>query len=281
MTFTIAIIAAGEMGSAVGARLVEKGARVVTSLEGRSAASRTRAARAGLVAAADDRSLLADADYLLSIVPPGSALDFARRMAAALRDLNKKPVFVDCNAVSPATAIAIGQEIEAAGAAFVDAGIVGPPPKPGASGTRFYASGSRARDFARLNEYGLDIRVLDERVGTASALKLSYASLTKGFTALGAVAILAAERAGISDALRAELALSRPDFLAYLERQMPGMYAKAYRWVAEMEEISSFLEREPEGAAIFEAAAELYRGIAADLEGPEVAALKRFAGKGK
>jgi 3-hydroxyisobutyrate dehydrogenase-like beta-hydroxyacid dehydrogenase len=182
--------------------------------------------------------------------------------------------------VSPETAAAIGREVEAAGAPFVDAGIVGPPPKDGETATRFYASGPRARDFAKLNEYGLDIRVLDDVVGTASALKLAYASLTKGFTALGAIAMLAAERAGISDALRAELAQSRPEFLRYLERQMPSMYGKSYRWVAEMEEISSFLSRDPAGAEIFRAMAELYRRIASDLDGPEVTALKKFASKG-
>ena len=86
----------------------------------------------------------------------------------------------------------------------------------------------------RLNGFGLDTRLVDGPAGAASALKMSYAGLTKGFTALGAAMMLGAERAGCAEALRAELAESQPHFLAWLSRQVPRMYPKAYRWVAEM-----------------------------------------------
>jgi 3-hydroxyisobutyrate dehydrogenase-like beta-hydroxyacid dehydrogenase len=87
----VIVIAAGEMGSAVGRKLVQGGARVLTSLAGRSAASRARAEASGLIAVEDEARLVAGADFLLSIVPPGSALDFARRMAGPLRAANGKP----------------------------------------------------------------------------------------------------------------------------------------------------------------------------------------------
>ena len=98
--------------------------------------------------------------------------------------------------------------------------------------------GPHAAGFAKLNDYGLIVRVLEGPLTAASALKMSYAGITKGFTALGAAMMLAATRGGSAEALKAELAESQPALLGYLTRQVPSMYSKAYRWVAEMDEIS-------------------------------------------
>ena len=54
---------------------------------------------------------------------------------------NKKPIYVECNAVSPQTMNRIADVIAATGCPFVGAGIIGPPPKPGSTNTKFYASG--------------------------------------------------------------------------------------------------------------------------------------------
>jgi 3-hydroxyisobutyrate dehydrogenase-like beta-hydroxyacid dehydrogenase len=121
MSPSVAIVAQGAMGSAIAQRLVKHGARVVTCLEGRSAASRARAVAAGMDEVALDR--LADADFLLSIVPPVAALAFARQMADVMRTAPSKPLFVDCNAVSPATVQEIAAVIAASGAPFADGSI--------------------------------------------------------------------------------------------------------------------------------------------------------------
>ena len=102
MAYVVAIIAAGDMGAAVGARLAEHGVRVTTSLAGRSAASAARAERARMVAVADDDTLVGEADFFLSICPPGEAVGLAQRMKPALARSRKKPIYVDCNAISPA-----------------------------------------------------------------------------------------------------------------------------------------------------------------------------------
>src|SRR5207237_1112118 len=101
MAYVVAIIAPGEMGSAVGARLAEKGVKVTTSLAGRTSASAARAERARMVPVADDDALIGEADYFLSICPPGEAIALAHRLAPALTRARKKPIYVDCNAVSP------------------------------------------------------------------------------------------------------------------------------------------------------------------------------------
>jgi putative dehydrogenase len=275
----IAVIAAGCMGSGVGQRLAENGADVVTSLAGRGAASAARAKAAGMRAVQD--AALADADVILSIVPPGSALALAERLAPVLRAAARKPLYVDCNAVSPATVARIAAVIEATGAPFVDGGIIGGPPKPGSTGTSIYVSGPDAPRAAKLTEHGLEMKPLGPRIGAASALKMSYAGITKGFTALGAAMMLAATRGGSAEALHAELAESQKPLFGWLTRQVPGMYPKAYRWVAEMEEISAFADEDPAAGAFFAAAAQFYERIAADVdgEGRETAALTAFCRK--
>ncbi len=276
MTLTVAIIAPGNMGAGVGKRLAENGATVLTSLAGRSGASETRARDAGM-RAVEDRALM-DADFLLSIVPPGDALALAKRLAPVLTAANRKPTYVECNAVSPKTMLQIAEVAAKTGAHFIGAGIIGPPPKPGSKNTKIYASGPHARALAVLNEHGLIVRVLDGPLTAASALKMSYAGITKGFTALGASMMLAATREGAAVALKAELAESRPDLLGYLTRQTPDMYAKAYRWVAELDEIAAFVGKDLPEHAMLNAAARLYERIAEDFAGEkqETGALDTF-----
>lgn len=266
MSVKVAIVAPGEMGSGVGRKLGQRGLTVLTSLQGRSKSSRERAAGAGLADASDDE--LAACDLFLSIVPPKDAIGLAERFKPALERAARKPLYVDCNAVAPETAQHIAEIVTATGARFADAGIIGPPPsdQPRAN-TSFYVSGEAAAEFATLAEYGLSIRVLQGPVGAASALKMSYAGLTKGFTALGAVMMLGAAQAGVADALKQELSESQPSFLAFLERAVPAMFPKAYRWIAEMEEIAAFAADVPGGGETYRGTADLYRHIADGVAG--------------
>lgn len=273
---TIAIIAAGAMGAGVAQCLTANGVTVLTSLAGRSAASAKRAAAAGM-RDADDRAI-AEADFVLSILPPGDAVALAQRLAPALAAGSRKAIYVDCNAVSPPTAQTVADIIAPAGCGFIDAGIIGPPPKPGSTATKFYVSGPRAPDMEALNNFGLIVRPLEGPLTAASALKMSYAGITKGLTALGAAMMLAATRGGSADALHAELADSQRELLTYFERAVPGMYGKAYRWVAELDEIAAFVGQERPESAMLSAAARLYENIAADVAGEkrEIAVLDRF-----
>ena len=279
MSLTVAIVAAGSMGSGIAQRVTEHGATVLTSLAGRSEASAKRAQAAGM-RAVDDAQLM-QAGLFLSIVPPGEALALARRFAPLLERANKKPVYVDCNAVNPQTMSRIGEVVAASGAKFVAGGIIGPPPKPGSTNTKLYVSGPAAKGVAVLNDYGLIVRVLDGPLTAAAALKMSYAGITKGFTALAAAMMLAATRGGSADALKAELAESQLPLQTWLSRQVPSMYGKAYRWVAELDEIAGFVGEEFPEHAMFNASARLYERIAADLDGrkDEIEILDTFVQK--
>ena len=262
MSITVAIMAQGSMGSGVGRRLHENAAEVRTLLSGRSAESAERARAAGMKPAGNEREMLEGADFFLSILPPGEAENLARRLAPALSALAKKPIYVDCNAISPETATRVAAIVEPTGARFVDGGIIGGPPRPGYS-PAIYASGPSVGETAVLRDWGLDWRAIDGPIGAASGLKMSYAGITKGTTAIAAAMLLGAARFGCGEALIAELSKSQPEMLQRMRRGIPGMYDKAYRWVGEMEEISDFLKANPPSRDIYAAIARLYEFLAA------------------
>ena len=268
MADTIGVIAMGEMGSAVARRLHERGATVITQLTGRTAASAARAERAGAIPVSTDDEFAAQSDFILSIVPPGDAVALAERLAPALKRAGRKTIYVDCNAVSPQTAERIGRALEGTGSVYVDAGIIGPPPSATAR-TIFYASGEGAKAFERLSAYGLAIRLMDGPIGAASAMKLSYAGITKGCTAIGSAMMLGATRGGTADALLQELSESQPMLLNWMRGFVSRMPPKAYRWVAEMEEIAEFQEDDPAAKAMYLGIARFYEQIAAALDAPK------------
>ncbi|MFN5016056.1 DUF1932 domain-containing protein [Bradyrhizobium sp.] len=274
---SIAVVAPGAMGSAIATRLVEHGCKVLTLLKGRSAATQARAAAAGMTGASEAE--IANADIILSIVPPGEAVALAEQLATLINRNAKKPVVVDCNAVNVETIRTIEDIVLSSGARLVDAAIIGLPPKPGTKGPAFYVSGDAAGDIAVLGQLGLDLRLIEGPIGSASALKMSYAGINKGLTGLGAAMVLAATRAGAADALRDELALSLPQVQARLANALPDMLPKAYRWVAEMREIAGFLGPDHPAALIYEGFARLFEHIAADVQGQgtEAAQLVAFA----
>ena len=277
----VAIIAQGTMGAGLARRLTDHGVEVLTSLSGRGEQSRARAAAAGM-RAVELRDLM-DAQFLLSILPPASALPFALSMAPLLRTARRKPVFADCNAVSPETIQSIAGALRDTAAPFVDVGIIGLPPQEGSAGPRLYAAGDSAPELRILNEYGLSVCLLEGPIGRASALKMSYAGITKGLVAVASAMILSASRAGVGNALRNELEASVPTLLASLARGVPDMLPKAYRWVAEMQQIQQFLGGDTAAREIYAGAEHLYERLAADVIGghAEADAILHFFGDPK
>jgi putative dehydrogenase len=279
MSPVVAIIAPGAMGAGVGKRLTSHGVRVLTALVGRSEATVARAREAGMTAASDGE--IAAADFILSILPPGEALALAQYFAPTLSASNAKPIYVDCNAINPTTVERVAAAIAPTGCPFVDAGIIGPPPKGVVGGPRLYASGAAAPRFATLRAFGLDVRVLEGPPNAASALKMSYAGITKGTQAIGAAMMLAAMRDGSAAALFDELSFSQKEMLAQFQRQLPAMPAKAYRWIAEMQEVAGFVSDDPAARELYRGAAHFYQRMAEDFFGDQnaVAALTAFLSK--
>jgi 3-hydroxyisobutyrate dehydrogenase-like beta-hydroxyacid dehydrogenase len=258
----IGVIGTGEMGSGVGGWLATHGAEVFTSLEGRSVASAERVRRAGIVAVENTNALARTCAIVLSIVPPDQAIGVAEAFATACDEEAVAAVFVDCNAIAPETSRAVGETIASARLSYVDAGIIGGPPREGYDGPRIYACGPHVAAFVALNDYGLNVVPVQGEIGTASALKMCYGGMTKGIVGIGAAMFACAERAGISGVLAEEFGTSQKALNTFITGSIPGMYPKAYRWVSEMREIAAFGGDEPGVTEIYEGLAERYKAIA-------------------
>jgi 3-hydroxyisobutyrate dehydrogenase-like beta-hydroxyacid dehydrogenase len=268
LSWTVGILSPGDMGSAIGERLAKHGVRVLVALEGRSERTKSLAAAAGLEDVGSVEQMVSQATHVLSVMVPSEATGAAEQVAGALRATGASLVYADLNAVSPGTTQRIGQIVEAAGARFVDGGIVGGPPR-GSVNPRIYASGPHAAELAVLAEHGLIVPVIGDKVGQASGLKMCYAALTKGLQALGTELLVTARLLGLDETLKAEHLDSQPVLRQWLSKSMLGMPPKAHRWVGEMEEIAATFEEVGLTPKILLGAADMYRWIATTGPGHE------------
>lgn len=235
----VGLLHPGEMGAAIGAALRTAGHEVLWASEGRSEATRERASDftdAGSLAA-----VVAGSDVVISVVPPHAAVALVESLPPF------SGIFVDANAIAPATAARVGAAVER----FVDGGIVGGPPAP-----RLYLSGAEAANVAALFA-GSPVET--ELVGNASALKCAYAGWTKGSGALLLAVREFARAEGVWDALVEEWARSQPQLSERLIGAERSAAAKGWRWVGEMEEIAAAFAADGLPPGFHEAAAEIYR----------------------
>src|SRR5581483_1711374 len=207
------------------------GHRVLWVPEGRGVATRERAEAAGLTGVALTE-MASRSSIIFSVCPPPAALDVGRLVAGF------GGLFVDANAIAPATAGEVAAIVAAGGAGYVDGGIVGPPPvTPG--GTRLYLSGQRAAEVQALFAgTAVDARIVPPP-GTASAVKMAYASWTKGSAALLLAARALARAEGVEPVLLEEWGLSQPGLEKRWEGADRSAAAKGWRWTGEMEQIAA------------------------------------------
>jgi 3-hydroxyisobutyrate dehydrogenase-like beta-hydroxyacid dehydrogenase len=270
---TIGLLHPGEMGASVGAAARAAGSAVLWTSEGRSDATCDRARGAGLEDAGSLAALVGRSDVVLAVCPPHAALDLAR--AVSKRGVDG--IYVDANAVAPATARRICDVIEAAGGRFVDGGIVGPPARSPGS-TRLYLSGPEAARVASLfGEGPLEALPIEGGAGAASALKLAFAAYTKGSASLLLAIRAFALREGVDGALLAEWQRSLPDLVARSEASARGTARKAWRFVGEMEEIARAFASDGLPDGFHRAAARIYARLARFRDAPDAPSLEEVA----
>ena len=255
---TVAILSPGEMGAAVGRAFGQHRHDIVTWLGGRSGPTRDRARAAGFRELPTLEALLGEAGIVFSILPPEFAPRMAETVAAAMKASGHRPAYVDCNAVSPDTARRVGAIIRGAGAPFVDAGIVGTPPGK-AKPTRFFVSGENAGFLDDFDGKGIKVVQSGPELGRASAIKMCYAAITKGTSALHAAVLIAAERLGIGDEVHSELQYSAADMYKRMETLVPALPAVAARYIGEMKEIARTMDAAGVTPHFHTAATELYQ----------------------
>lgn len=261
---TIGVLHPGEMGSGIGASARTAGARVLWASEGRGAATRKRAEADGLEDAGTLARLTREARVILSVCPPASAADVATQVAAH----RFTGIYVDGNAIAPATTRKVGEIVSAGGATYIDGGIIGPPPrKPGV--TRLYLSGAGATDVAAMLNGGLlEAIALPGPIGAASAIKMAYAGWNKTQQALLMAVRAYALREGVDEALLREWAISQPELPKRSENAAAGTARKAWRFVGEMEELAAAFAAAGVPGEFHEAGAEIYRRLAAWKDAP-------------
>ena len=256
---TVGVLYPGEMGAAIGAALRTKGEAVIWASSGRSSVTAERAAQAGLDDVGDVEELCRRCGVLISVCPPHAALEVADSASGF------SGIYVDANAISPQTAQTIGEHL----GRFVDGGIIGPPPRePGT--TRLYLSGREAdRVSALFAGTAVDARVVSEVPGAASALKIAYASWTKGSAALLLAARALAQAEGVEENLLDEWQLSLPHLAAQSGSASRSALDKGWRWVGEMNEIADSYAANGLPDGFHRAAAEIYRRAAGGARGED------------
>jgi L-threonate 2-dehydrogenase len=202
---TVGVMSPGDMGHAVGKVLWVAGRRVITCLDGRSARTVARSTKAGIIAVTDDLALVRESDVILSILHPAHAVSMAERIAVAVQTTGTDLLYVDCNAIAPRTSSRIGDLLVVADVRYVDGGIIGEPPASSTRPTRLYVSSPDAPAPGNLETPELQVRVVGPSVGQASGLKMCYAALTKGLTAVATEALASASALGLDEPVRREL----------------------------------------------------------------------------
>ncbi len=254
---TVAILSPGSTGGAVGRELSKHGLDVITCLSRRSERTRETAEESGFREVPDMASLVRDADLMLSILEPAMAGTVAAVVSDAMKTTGAKPVFADCNAVSPQSAHVMAQAVEGVGGVFIDASIVGEPPSDGYS-PRLYASGPEASILADLDGRGIRVITVGDEIGRASAIKMCHSSLAKGAIALRVAFLIAARRLDVYDEVCAELRQSLGEDYDHIQAPT-GVPAKSYRWISEMEQVAATFEAVSLSASMSLGAANLFK----------------------
>jgi len=275
----IGVVSPGDMGQAIAGRLKESGYNVHAALNGRSERTKALARAAALVDCGSMEQLVTTCELVISVINPGEALAVARSAAAAIKATGRKIAFADLNAVSPQTARDSDRLIREAGGMFIDGGIIGPPPRGEKDRPRIYVSGPDAYLFGQINHSNLQVRVMSERVGDASGIKMCYAAMTKGTTALAVELLVAARKLGVEQALEKELRESRSDVFDWQVKNIAVMPPKAYRWVPEMQEIAKTFGELGMTRRIFDGATDIYEMVAATPLGKESPEQARKVGR--
>jgi 3-hydroxyisobutyrate dehydrogenase-like beta-hydroxyacid dehydrogenase len=258
MTHTIGILHPGEMGVSIAASAVNSGHEVFWASQGRSLQTRKRAERARLRDAGTLAVLCHTCQVIVSVCPPHAAEEVAEEVLAQ----GFTGLYLDANAISPQRAGHIGERMAAAGAGFVDGGIIGGPAWQPAS-TWLYLSGPAAAEIAACFVAGpLATAVIGAEIGKASALKMCYAAYTKGSTALLCAVLAAAEQLGVREALNRQWAHEDAGSPEQNAGRVRRVTAKAWRFSGEMDEIAATFRAAGLPGEFHAAAAVLYRRLA-------------------
>ncbi|MDE0824019.1 MAG: DUF1932 domain-containing protein [Dehalococcoidia bacterium] len=265
---SVAILSPGDMGHAIGQLLRENELKVFTCLTGRSVRTRGLSEKAGIIDVPNMNDLVEQSDVVMSVTVSEAVPGLCHEIADAVKATGTDLLFAECNAIAPSLSAEMQKVLNEGGARYVDASIIGPPPRNGSS-PRLYVSGDNATEMVQLRDFGLDVRNLGDQLGRASGIKMCYAAMTKGTAALHTELLIAAEKMGLSEELMVEFTNGHQSVIDRMESWIPSMPAKSRRWVSEMEEIEATFRDLGLTPNIFKGVADMYRMVGATSLGDE------------
>ena len=265
---SVAILSPGDMGHAIGQLLRENELKVFTCLTGRSVRTRELSEKAGIIDVPNMNDLVEQSDVVMSVTVSEAVPGLCHEIADAVKATGTDLLFAECNAIAPSLSAEMQKVLNEGGARYVDASIIGPPPRNGSS-PRLYVSGDNATEMGQLRDFGLDVRNLGDQLGRASGIKMCYAAMTKGTAALHTELLIAAEKMGLSEELMVEFTNGHQSVVDRMESWIPSMPAKSRRWVSEMEEIEATFRDLGLTPNIFKGVADMYRMVGATSLGDE------------
>jgi 3-hydroxyisobutyrate dehydrogenase-like beta-hydroxyacid dehydrogenase len=237
---SVGVFYTGEMGSALSRKLVEAGFEVLSCVTGRSGRTRKNAEKNGVKLKESIEEVVAESEYIFSLVPPHHAVEVAQRVSDALRKTKKFPLYIDCNSVGPDTMRKIESVIKGCRVEILDGVFIGSASLLD-SKTTLYLSGGRAEEVVRLLAPVLRVVSLGDKVVDATAFKMCFSSFNKGLVALFLEIITAAERVGRRGMLLQSLEDFYPGTMETIRRLLPSYPIHCERRIHEMEELASFL----------------------------------------
>ncbi|HVB83070.1 MAG TPA: hypothetical protein VNE82_24365 [Candidatus Binataceae bacterium] len=240
----IAILYPGGMGAALGHAVGRAGGMAITCLSGRSEATRYRACDADFVVVASLEQVIRQSEIVISLVPPASAVETARRFIACCELTGSyppdPPTFVEANSLSPRTKQRIAELLSHAGIPCVDGAFFGPANQVGRDNV-LALSGAKADRVASILQKVIEVRVIGGGVGQASSLKMALGVMTKALCALFLEMVCASADCGQLDSTVDLMRRLYPGTMRFLERSLPTYPCQVARKAYELKEVASWL----------------------------------------
>lgn len=237
MINNVTLISPGEMGSPIAEYIISSGIKVISPLNNRSEETRKRSIKSGIQ---DSKTLIESmkqTDLIISILVPSEAENLCKEIANISKVIDKEIYYADLNAISPKTVQNMRNILSNTKIKFIDGGIIGGPPISNKF-PRIYVSGIHSKVFMELNNLGMEVIDMSGDIGDASAIKMAYASITKGYSSLLIAAVTLAIKTNNFDVFMDELKFSQPKVFNDL-KNLKSIPSKAHRWIGEMTEISN------------------------------------------
>jgi|TARA_B110000263_G_scaffold220277_1_gene208047 6-phosphogluconate dehydrogenase (decarboxylating) len=233
----ITLISPGEMGSPIAEYIISSGIKVISPLNNRSEETKNRSIKSGIENSNTLIESMKQTDLIISILVPSEAENLCKEIAKYANEIDKEIYFADLNAISPKSVQNMKNILLNTKIKFIDGGIIGGPPTLNKF-PRVYVSGTYSKIFMELNNLGMDVIDMSGDIGDASAIKMAYASITKGYSSLLIAAITLAIKTDNFDIFMKELEFSQPTVFNDI-KNLKSIPSKAHRWIGEMTEISN------------------------------------------